>query len=187
MLISPHRRRSSRGPLEWWFRLTAPTFGQTAALSRGGPINHRLQAQIRHGRMTSILIFLLIIAVLLGFLDEQNILRTSLILFGFFMFSFALIINKQGKMKVAGWLVSGTSLFALQFNVWIIALQTQHSLPALLAELAVAVQNELMFVSLLPPAMVWLPTAVNVGSAILLVVLGFLPASIAGAYTTVYI
>src|SRR5690242_15981041 len=107
MLISSHRRCSNRGPLEWWLRLTAPTFGQTTALSEGGSSNYRLQAQIRHGRMISILILPLIIGVLLGFLDEKSIWRTTFLFFGLFKFILALIINKQGKMKLASWLVAG--------------------------------------------------------------------------------
>ena len=165
----PSRRPArSRGPLEWWYRLTSP-----ADPPENASLTEREVA--RRGRLTSatllIVILLLLAAYPVAFLGPNHILAFVLLI-PLSIDLVALFLNRAGKITAAGYVV----VLGIEVGVGlsIIGPATSIGLTTyLLAQFDLLVQAEFVAVSLLRPrSVLWLA-----GLHIVLIVVGitFLP------------
>lgn len=147
---------SDRGVLAWWYRLAAP----------GEPPNASSQdrARIRAGRLGSII---LMIMLCFGATQLPNALASlavdpafaTIILVAMAINLGALILNKQGKVALAGTMMVIIVELAF-FMVVLVSFRTLTSGDMPVFELLVV--TELMAVSLLPPESVFLVMLCNV-------------------------
>jgi len=150
----PNRKQGGHGPLEWWYKLTAP---QEAQLSD----SFEKRELVRRGRLASTILFffgiILLLVLSIGVIGNHTIAIAAIILL--LVVAIAAAVNRQGLSNIAGLMIS----FALNLALIIVIVTSPGGLSASslgLFDLLVFV--ELFVASLLPVNWVFVAAAINI-------------------------
>lgn len=151
----PNRQQGRPGPLEWWYKLTAP---QEAELSD----SFEKRELIRRGRLASTILFffgfILLLVLSIGVVGPNHIIAIAAVIL-LFVVAIAATLNRQGHSNIAGLMIS----FALNLALIVVIVTSPGGLSASslgLFDLLVFV--ELFVASLLPVNWVFVAAAINI-------------------------